>query len=181
MHWLFKSAFLLATSLGSIQAASASSAVLNVTAESLASAITLEEVQPLNFGRFAPSDGGVLNLDPSGTLTLESGDVIHSSGESPGQMLITKGLADQEVRVAFDQSEIQLESPDASPFAQSMTVSSFRIGDDGSGAVFNPTGSLVRLDSEGEAVFNIGARLTVNPNQLPGTYSGQVEVQLVFD
>ncbi|HNN56564.1 MAG TPA: DUF4402 domain-containing protein [Novosphingobium sp.] len=133
-----------------------------------ANAQVLEEIQfavllDMNFGKVVSNgSAGVLDLDPN-------------AGRACDPTLICTG--------AFAASQLRLTGSDA--FVQVNFSPTFLLTGPGDPMVAEPQfpggpGAVVQLTG-GEAVVRFGAKLYVNANQAPGTYSGDFSVYLEYN
>ncbi len=117
----------------------------------------------LDFGTIAESGtGGTLTLTPAGAATCGAGLVCGGTTETP--LFTIDGEADAPVGISFTSSTIQLSGPGADmPVA--LTLSDVTM----------------TLDNTGAGDFEVGGTLTVGGNQATGTYTGQLEVVVVYN
>lgn len=138
-------------------------------ASTSAQAEVLETIQvavllDMDFGRIAVGGaGGVVVIDPNaGSRTCDPGLVcVGSFGTSELQLT----GSDASVQVNFDPT-FQLTGPGAPIVAEPQFPG-------GPGTVVNLSG--------GTTVVKFGAKLTINPGQTPGVYSGQFSVNLEYN
>lgn len=129
----------------------------------------LEEIQfavllDMNFGKIATNGtGGVVDLNPaSGSRTCAAG-LVCVGGFGMSQLQLSGSEAD--VQVNFDPTFL-LTGPGQDIVAEPQFPG-------GPGAVVHLSG--------GTATVNFGAKLYINPGQLPGTYSGDFSVNLEYN
>jgi len=152
-------------SLGIASAASAATDTANAEAEIIAALdVTLDTTRnTLDFGTIAESgSGGTLALTPAGAATCGSGLVCSGTTETPNFDI--DGEAGAAVNISLTSANITLTSG-----ANSMPV-----------ALTTSAATLV-LNGSGVGTFDVGGTLTVGANQAVGVYTGQLEVNVVYN
>jgi hypothetical protein len=137
---------------------------------------TFMRVQDLRFGGIIPGPtAGVVRVTPAGVRTGTGGVTLVGSGHQPAEFA-GMGLYNQQVRIRMGSNTIQLTGP-----GTSMTVSQWEIGS--TPTQFLTTGwRTFRLGSPtGMFTFPLGARVNVNANQAPGTYTGTFSITLEYN
>jgi hypothetical protein len=152
-----------------------------VTADAQVAIVTRGEffkVEDLHFGMVIPSGTlGVVTVAPSGARTATGGVTlvgnIHQAAEFAGRR---PGNGNSPVELSVASNSIILSGPGAP-----MTVSLFR-GNINPAQVLTtaPRNFQVQGQSNGTFELRVGATLTVNANQMPGTYSGTWALTLDF-
>ena len=140
------------------QAVSTASAQLSITA-----------ARSLNFGYFVAGSGGTLTVDPSGARSRSGGVVLMNSagsGSAGFNLAIINGAGEaMSVVISLPgDGEVFLTN---GGFA--MPVSNFVSG----------AGMLLTLPPSG-ALLDVGATLSVSPNQVAGSYSGSFQVTVNY-
>lgn len=156
-------------------------ATLNVFANVEENAISLEQFRALNFGSFVPSGEDTLTLKPDGTISLATGVLVHSGGQSPGEMRASDGRSGEPARVSFANNDEGILIENLFDPSKTMRVRRFTIGDDGSGTVEDADRGKLRFNENGEASFNVGAELEVSSGQEPGLYRGEIQVTVAYE
>lgn len=123
--------------------------------------LSLSNTRSLDFGRFVAGSGGTITISPIGTRSRTGGVILmNSAGAGQARFSLqtsNDGSADQAVVVSLPANgEVSLTNG-----RHSMPVQHF----------VNGSGNLMPL-SAGNATLEIGATLTVAPNQAPGHYTG---------
>lgn len=152
-------------SLGLSAPAWAATETANAEAEILAALdVTLDATRnTLDFGSIAESGaGGTVTLTPAGGLTCGAGLVCSGTTETPNFDI--DGEAGATVNISLTSANISLTSG-----ANTMGV-----------ALSTSAASLV-LDGSGVGTFDVGGVLSVGANQAVGTYTGQLEVNVVYN
>lgn len=124
---------------------------------------TLNVLQNMSFGEFAPdASGGSVSIDVDGTPSYNG--IIDLGGTKSEARLQATGTP----LVAFS-----LDLPnDPSTLvngSETMTLGGF---------VHNAPGS---FDGGGSADFSLGATLTMNPNQVPGNYTANLDIGINYE
>lgn len=134
------------------------------------------KVQDLRFGTIVPgTTAGTVVVAPDGTRTRTGGVTLVGLTHQPARFA-GDGAPDQQVRIRMGSNSIQITGPGAP-----MTVNQFTIGSTPTTTVLSTGWNTFTLAGAG-GVFNfpLGARLQVNPNQAPGTYSGTFTIELQY-
>ena len=125
------------------------------------SPINLTSVNALDFGtQVAAPQSFTVIVDPAASRTSTSG---------PGRFTVT-GQANRSYTVALPASF------NLSASASQVTVSDLTYRFDGA----TQTGGTGAFDTSGASAFNVGATLTVGPNQTPGDYRGTYPVTVRY-
>lgn len=141
-----------------------------VFAGSSALAQTATPTQNLSFGAFAAGAGGSVTVSPQSTRTA-TGDVIlmtggqFSQGGAASFDLTGSPNATYQITLPAD-GQVTLTGSQGG----SMTLSSFTSSPSGQG----------QLSSVGTQTLYVGATIAIGSNQAPGTYSGTINVTVVF-
>jgi hypothetical protein len=167
MHTILRTtvAGLALASLGIASSASAATATAQADAVILA-ALSVNQVADLDFGSIANNGtGGTATLSAAtGAISCSAGLVCNASGTRAS--FHVDGAANRPVSIQFTDSNIALQGPaptDLMPLALSTTAGPF---------VLNGTGDLD---------FDVGGVLTVDPTESAGTYTGQMEVVVLYN
>ena len=124
-----------------------------------AGSVTVTVDGPMNFGTvIAPPEGGTVQVSTAGAVT-GPGSFLFKGFPAAGQFTAS-GVNNALVTITFSGSSV-LTGP-GSP----MTIDGFT----------HNAGASPTLDASGKLVFRVGARLTVNPGQQGGTYTGTFTV-----
>lgn len=137
----------------------------NAEAEILAALdVTLDATRnTLDFGSIAESgSGGTVTLTPAGALTCGSGLVCSGAVETPNFGI--DGEANAAVNISLTSSNITLTSG-----ANTMPVA------------LSTSAATLTLNGTGTGTFDVGGALTVAANQPVGTYTGSLEVNVVYN
>ena len=135
-------------------------------------------VDDMLFGSvIAGADGGTVTLDPDSGNCETTGSAVEV-GTCQASVFTGFGPSQTLLRVRVKQDSITLTGP-----GSDMTVDDFTMD-------FEPDLAFVRtqgkfniariLSPSGAFDLRVGATLTVNPNQAPGTYSGTYIVQIQY-
>jgi hypothetical protein len=141
-----------------------------VLAASSAEAQTVTPTQDLSFGAFAAGAGGAVTISPqsartaTGDVTLMTGGQF-SQGSSASFDVSGTANATYQITLPAD-GQVTLTGSQGG----SMSVSSFTSSPSDEG----------QLSSLGTQTLYVGATLGVGSDQAPGTYSGSLNVTLVF-
>lgn len=135
------------------------------------SAEVLKEIQfavllDMDFGKIAvrsPSTGGTVVIDPATAARTCDPNLVCTGTWGVSRLELTG--SDAAVQVNFDPT-FQLTGPGAPIVAEPIFPG-------GPGAVVQIVG--------GQTVVNFGARITINPGQAPGNYSGDFSVYLEYN
>lgn len=135
----------------------------------------ITKLADLDFGKIIPgSSGGTIVITPSGTVTT-TGDVTALEGASVAEFNMTRRVfRDYPVYLApltSDSIEIALTTNPAIR----MRVDQFTTNFNRRGAFGLPAYYFLQSYD-----FNVGATLTVGPNQTPGTYVGTFRVSVDY-
>jgi Mat/Ecp fimbriae major subunit len=158
-------ASLAIASLGVSSAAFAATSTADAEAEIIAAlTVTLDTANnrdKLDFGTLAESGaGGTITLTPAGSPTCGTGLVCAGPYNTPNFDIT--GASGATVNISLTNANITLTGPGAAmPLA--LTLSD------------------VSLVLDGTDAFDVGGTLTVNANQAVGTYTGQMEVNVVYN
>lgn len=136
------------------------------------------KVEDLHFGVVIPgATGGTVVVAPDGTRTKTGGVTLtgnlHHPAEFAGRRPLTGNLP---VLISVGSSSIMLTGPGAP-----MQVTLFR-GNTNPGQTFSPLPRIYQVQGQSNGAFElrVGATLTVNANQAPGTYTGNWTLTLDF-
>jgi hypothetical protein len=126
--------------------------------------VTLDATRnTLDFGSIAESGaGGTVTLTPAGTLTCGAGLVCAGTTETPNFDI--DGEAGATVNISLTSANITLTS-----------------GTDTMGVALSASSASQVLDGSGVGTFDVGGVLTVGANQPVGTYTGSLEVNVVYN
>lgn len=130
--------------------------------------VTVAETAKLKFGTFATGTAqSVIRVTQAGVRTVVSGDVALVTGlgadiEQAGLFTVT-GDANRVVTVNIPQTSINVSGP-----GTNMTLGSFSYP------------ATKTIGAGGTVTFNVGGDLTVNANQVSGSYSGSYTVQVNY-
>ncbi len=167
---------------GAAAIATASPAVAQDTASADAMAVLVEpleffRVQDLHFGQILTgTNTSFVVLSPDGNRTRASGNATLLGNDHQPARFAGMGVYNQLVRIRLGSSQIQLTGP-----GQNMRVDQFTIGSTPNTVVLNTNWQNFSLgDPTGMFNFAVGARLRVNPNQAPGSYTGTFTVTLDY-
>ena len=133
---------------------------MNPVAGGPADGFSLTNTRTLSFGRFVAGSGGSVTIAPNGARSRSGGVILINSagsGSAGFNMAQLKGGAAKAVVVSMPANGTVSISNGAS----SMSVGNF----------VSDSGLVLELTSAG-LILNIGATLTIAPNQAPGAYSG---------
>ena len=118
--------------------------------------------------------GGTVRLLPSGARTT-TGSVTTVGASQQVAGFAGFGSVNQQVLISLAANSIQITGPGAP-----MTVSAFEIGSSPT-VILSTTPQRFRITAaNGIFAFPVGATLTVNANQAPGTYSGVWTITLNY-
>ncbi len=147
--------------------AKASTAEASATATIL-QALSTSKKSDLAFGVIIPSESsGTVTITPSTSDRTHEGGVVLVSSTSGAASFNISGTSNTVYTVTLPESDtIKISSG-----TNIMTVHSF--------TVFPPSGSAT-LDSNGQAIFNIGGTLNVGADQPPGSYTGTFDVTVAY-
>jgi len=165
--------FVLRTAAASVAIASlglsapvwAATETANAEAEILAALdVNLDATRnTLDFGSIAESGaGGTVTLTPAGGLTCGAGLVCSGTTETPNFDI--DGEAGATVNISLTSANISLTS-----------------GANTMGVALSASAASLVLDGSGVGTFDVGGVLTVGANQAVGTYTGQLEVNVVYN
>jgi hypothetical protein len=152
-------------SLGLSAPAWAVTETANAEAEILAALdVTLDGTRDtLDFGSIAESGaGGTVTLTPAGALTCGTGLVCGGTIETPNFDI--DGEAGATVNISLTATNISLTS-----------------GANTMGVALTSSSVTQVLDGSGVGTFDVGGVLTVGANQAVGTYTGSLEVNVVYN
>ncbi len=152
-------------SLGVSGSAWAATETANAEAEILAALdVNLDATRnTLDFGSIAESGtGGTVTLTPAGGLTCGAGLVCAGTTETPNFDI--DGEAGATVNISLTSAAITLTS-----------------GANTMGVALSASAASLVLDGSGVGTFDVGGVLTVGANQAVGTYTGQLEVNVVYN
>ena len=125
-----------------------------------ADGFSLASIRPLSFGKFVAGSGGSVTIAPNGARSRSGGVILINSagaGSAGFNVAQLKGGTNKSVVMSLPANGTVSISSGAS----SMSLANF----------INDSGTVLPLTPAG-LILNIGATLTVAPNQAPGTYSG---------
>ncbi len=162
---------------GTAQAQSNTSSV--DTSVGLIEPLTITKLSDLNFGDLVVTTGGTVVLTPTVTATCTTtGGVIHAAECEPATFG-GSGVTGERVRVRRPiGNTITLTGPGAD-----MTVTNITINGDPTLIPTNSNPNWERFligDPSGTFIFRVGGTLNVNPNQLPGVYTGTFDIRLDY-
>jgi hypothetical protein len=131
-------------------------------------AISASKKSDLAFGVIIPSEAsGTVTITPSTSDRTREGGVVLVASTSGAASFNISGASNTVYTVTLPETDtIKISSG-----SNTMTVHSFTISP--------PSGS-ARLDSDGQAIFNIGGTLNVGADQPPGNYTGTFEVTVAY-
>jgi hypothetical protein len=134
-------------------------------------------VQDLSFGDILPSTAaGQVRVTPDGARTATGGVTLVGVGDHQPARFAGRGVYNRLVRIRLLSNTIQLTGPGAP-----MTVSQFEIGSTPNTNILTTSWTQFRIGAtNGMFNFPVGARLNVNANQQPGTYSGTFSLTLEY-
>ena len=169
MHTILRTtvAGLALASLGIASSASAATATAQADAVILA-ALSVNQVADLDFGSIANNGtGGSATLSAAtGVLSCSAGLVCNGTGTRAS--FHVDGAANRPVSIQFTDSNIDLVGP-GGPGVDEMPL-----------ALSTIAGPFV-LDGAGDLDFNVGGVLTVDAAETAGTYTGQMEVVVLYN
>ena len=152
-----------------VKAQTGASASVNSTAKAtIVTAIAIEEVSPLNFGKIiAASTPGKVAIQTDGSRTVAQGNVALFNQSSDHQAAVFKTIGSPKATYSLSfSSNVSLTGPVGS---DPMTVEGF---------VHNTDGI---LDDSGEDTFAVGATLNVGAYQTAGEYTGTFTVTAAYN
>jgi hypothetical protein len=131
----------------------------------------------LDFGTIlASAAGGTVTVAPDGTRT-SSGVTTVGGGQVPAAF-VGRGTFNQIVTISMLATPITLTKVGGT---QTMQVGTFVIGSAPTTVILTTTPQRFRIGSAtGVFGFNLGATLTVNPNQVDGNYVGTFSIILNY-
>ncbi|WOE75139.1 DUF4402 domain-containing protein [Alterisphingorhabdus coralli] len=131
-------------------------------------ALTIENVQGLDFGRIIPGTGNSrIRINPNnGNLTIR-GNAVAAGGTPDRARFSISGSANQRVRISLVQRRVTLTREGGS---ETMRLNRFRL--DGR--------RNRRLDDSGNLDFAVGGQLRVRRNQAAGVYRGTFNVTVDY-
>ena len=133
----------------------------------LAADLAIVNTEPLSFGKFAAGSGGSVLVLPSGARSAAGGVALLSSGAgSPARFEVSGDPSAVYAITVPANGTVTLTSSGG----QTMPLSDF--------SVSPPTG---QLNASGRQSVAVGARLTVNPLQPSGNYSGSFVVYVDYN
>lgn len=134
-------------------------------------------VQDLHFGDILAGNTAqsLVRLFPDGTRTRLTGDAVLLNNNHQVARFAGKGRRNQFVLINIEQTPIFLTGPGAP-----MRVDNFEIGSSPTQILSVAPLSFRITSASGAFNFPVGARLRVNANQAPGTYSGQFTITLDY-
>ena len=150
---------------GFASAAQAATETASAEAEILAAlTVTLDlNDNTLDFGSIAESgSGGTVTLTSGGSLTCSTGLLCTGTPMVPSFLI--EGTPDADVSISFTSNTIPLTGPGA-PMDVDLTSS-----------IDN-----TNLSAGGSASFTVGGVLDVAAGQAPGSYTGQLEVVVIYN
>lgn len=150
-------------------------ATVNVPMQAIiaASGIFVAANQSLNFGAFTDGGGGTVAIDTAGTPTYGGPNASPTPAPTEGIVMV-KGKGGGALLTMSVLTATVVLSNTAGP--GSMVVNQFDINANGAGRV-----GVTRTMSASTIFVPVGATLTVNPGQNPGTYTGNFTVQVVYN
>jgi Mat/Ecp fimbriae major subunit len=126
-------------------------------------AITVTEMQQMNYGTIAvTSGGGTVTMAANGTVSAPGGFTV-TGITAPGTFQVT-GTNNCVVTISFVAGS--LTGPGTAMQIQNFTTNA------GASPTLNPAGGVL--------TFNVGADLVVNSGQLGGSYSGAYTVTVIY-
>jgi hypothetical protein len=132
-------------------------------------------VENLDFGRVIPSTtAGTITISTTNNRTAAGGVTIMGNDFQRARFA-GRGTLGQRVRIRIVETSINLTGPGAP-----MLVDNFNISPDGTLLQLGNSPNYIILDLSGIFWFNVGARLSINANQAPGTYSGTFTTTLDY-
>lgn len=155
-----------ALAVGSLatSAHAAATATATATAEVLET-LTLNAVDPLNFGQIAANAGGTVTVNADSTVA-SSGSLISTGTRAPATFTVT-GSGNTMVAVTLPSSAVNLTRTGGT---ETMSLAAFNS---------NPNGAF-QLSAAGTGTFAVGGTLTVAASQTPGAYSGTFPVSVEY-
>lgn len=139
--------------------------------------ITVSKSADLSFGKFAPGAGGTVTISNSGVRSF-SGIVLSTIGSSPtaAQFTVT-GDPDATYTIAHSGSTVLTNTTGAGAETMALAKSSALTGAD----VTSGNVSAGTLSAGGTQTIFVGGTLTVAANQVPGVYTGTVDVTVEYN
>ncbi|ANU06991.1 DUF4402 domain-containing protein [Paraurantiacibacter namhicola] len=141
--------------------------------------------EDMNFGSIGTLGvGGTSTIDPADSSCTLTGDLMQVAGPCRPASFIVTGRRNMRVRIREQNSGVvTLTGPGgATMLMDNITMDVTDMTPVAGGG--NPPGTLGRFritSNSGSASFRIGGRLTVNPLQTPGVYSGTLNVQVNYN
>lgn len=177
MQRQFKQSSLRAALALALAAVTLSSQAVEGTASATATVIApiaISKAMDLNFGKFAPGAGGSITVSTSGAPT--STGIVRSTTATPtAAKFNVTGDANATYAITYTGTSTVLT--DAADNTMAMTIHSDLTGGNGTTTTVS-SGTLSETGSE--SIF-VGGTLTVAANQVPGTYTGAVKVQVEYN
>jgi hypothetical protein len=173
--------FLLACAMPFSSArAQASTGTDSETADARAVIVTRNSfflVQDLSFGDFLAGNTtqSLVRLLPNGTRIRDSGNVVLLNNNHQPARFAGQGRRNQVVLISMEATPIFLTGPGAA-----MRVDRFEIGSTPTAILTTTPASFTITSASGAYNFPVGARLRINANQAPGTYTGQFTINLDY-
>lgn len=165
-----------AAATGTAQAQSTTSVDTQV---GLIEPLTITRLSDMDFGNLVVTTGGTVVLTPTATPSCTTtGGIVHTAECQPA-VFGGVGTAGQRVRVRRPIGRtITLTGP-----GDDMTVTNISINGDPDLTLVrsNPNWERFTIGSaDGSFIFRVGGTLNVNPNQLPGIYTGTFDIRLDY-
>ncbi len=162
---------------GLAQAQQSASGTGSASAEIQSEAISIEEQQPLDFGRISP-------FSVEGSLTIRANDdnnspssILLTEAGNRGEWLVT-GFPNASFAVSVT-DEFTLTSEDGQ---NTMQVTGVNVGrPDVSSTITGNNLSSSRLNGQGTRALTVGGVLNVGADQPSGIYNGQYEITVVYN
>lgn len=161
--------------LSALPAQYAAAATVNVGMQAIiaASGIFVAQNQSLNFGAFTDGGGGTVAIDTTGAPSYAGPNGSPTPAPTEGVVMVKGKGGGALLTMSVLTAAVTLLNT-AGP--GSMVVNQFDINANGAGRV-----GVTRTMSASTIFVPVGATLTVNPGQNPGTYTGNFTVQVVYN
>lgn len=131
-------------------------------------AISISNLQPLVFGKFAAGSGGTVAVSPSGVRTATGGVILLSSGSGSAASFRVSGDPNLTYDIVLPANGVVVLNNGT---GQTMPVSGFTSSPAEAG----------QLDLSGMQTVSIGATLNVSAGQAAGNYSGSFDVTVDYN
>ncbi|MEE4201210.1 DUF4402 domain-containing protein [Erythrobacter sp.] len=156
-------------------AAQANTASADATAEVL-DALTLNNVDALDFGTMVVSGAGVVTLAANGDLACDDADIV-CSGTTSVATFTVDGTANTAVTINLPTAAVELRHPSyttATATQHAIVLNTFTSNRNGG------TGPEVTLDGDGDGDFAVGGTITLDGSEAAGVFSGSFDVSVEY-